>query len=127
LTLPTLIRRLGLEEDEKVRQEEALARRAAVDAALGRIDTLAREEDAAADVIDLLRQQYAQQADLLRATDGAAQEDAADAAAHERLRREVLSAQRAALLRLRDEGAISDEVLRDVQRDLDLEEARLEP
>lgn len=39
---------------------------------------------------------------------------------------EVLSAERAALLDLRDRDAISDEVMRRVQRDLDLEESRLE-
>jgi monovalent cation/hydrogen antiporter len=40
--------------------------------------------------------------------------------------RELLSAERAALLQLRREGRISDEVRRRVERDLDLEDARLE-
>jgi hypothetical protein len=40
--------------------------------------------------------------------------------------RELLSAERAALLQLRSEGRISDEVRRRVERDLDLEDARLE-
>ncbi len=34
--------------------------------------------------------------------------------------------EREALLRLRNEGRITDEVMRRVERDLDLEEARLE-
>ena len=38
---------------------------------------------------------------------------------------EALDAQRAALLDLRNEGRISDEVMRRVERDLDLEESRL--
>jgi CPA1 family monovalent cation:H+ antiporter len=38
----------------------------------------------------------------------------------------VLRAQREELLRLRNEGLINDEVMRRVERDLDLEEARLE-
>ena len=42
------------------------------------------------------------------------------------LRRELLAAEREALLKLRDEGRISDEVRGHVERDLDLEEARLE-
>ena len=46
--------------------------------------------------------------------------------AYQRFRRELLGAERAALLRLRSEGRISDEVRRRVERDLDLEEARLE-
>ena len=40
--------------------------------------------------------------------------------------REVLDAQRAQLLALRDQGIINDEVMRRVERDLDLEDTRLE-
>jgi len=43
-----------------------------------------------------------------------------------RLRRELLSAERDALLRLRNTGEISDEAMRSVERDLGLQEARLE-
>jgi hypothetical protein len=43
-----------------------------------------------------------------------------------RLRRELLSAERNALLRLRNTGEISDEAMRSVERDLSLQEARLE-
>jgi CPA1 family monovalent cation:H+ antiporter len=41
--------------------------------------------------------------------------------------REVIEAQRRELLRLRDEGSIGDEARRAVERDLDLEEASLQP
>lgn len=40
--------------------------------------------------------------------------------------RELAQAQRDALIRLRDENVISDEAFRLVERDLDLEEARLD-
>ena len=43
--------------------------------------------------------------------------------AYKRLRREILSAERMELLRLRDEGLISDRVRRRIERDLDLEQA----
>jgi monovalent cation/hydrogen antiporter len=46
--------------------------------------------------------------------------------AYQRVGRELLGAERAALPRLRSEGRISDEVRRRVERDLDLEDARLE-
>jgi CPA1 family monovalent cation:H+ antiporter len=46
--------------------------------------------------------------------------------AYQRFRRELLGAERVVLLRLRSEGRISDEVRRRVERDLDLEDARLE-
>jgi hypothetical protein len=45
---------------------------------------------------------------------------------YQRLVREVLDAQRDELVRLRNEGRISDEVRRRVERDFDLEESRLE-
>jgi CPA1 family monovalent cation:H+ antiporter len=44
----------------------------------------------------------------------------------QRLRRELLAAERAAVNELRRAGDISDEVARRVERDLDLEDARLE-
>ena len=40
------------------------------------------------------------------------------------LRRELLEAEREAVLRLRSEGRIGDEVMRRVERDLDLEDSR---
>ena len=46
--------------------------------------------------------------------------------AFQQLRQELLAAEREALLKLRSEGRISDEVRQDVERDLDLEEAHLE-
>jgi monovalent cation/hydrogen antiporter len=46
--------------------------------------------------------------------------------AYQRFRQKLLGGERAELLRLRSEGRISDEVRRRVERDLDLEEARLE-
>jgi hypothetical protein len=50
----------------------------------------------------------------------------ARSAAYQRLLRELLGVQRRALLELRNEGRISDEVRRRVERDLDFEESRLE-
>ena len=46
--------------------------------------------------------------------------------AYQRLLHELLAAQRLALIRLRNDGVISSEVMRRVERDLDLEETRLE-
>ena len=45
---------------------------------------------------------------------------------YQRLRRELLEAERAAVLDLRRKGVINDEVMRRVERDLDLEDSRLE-
>jgi hypothetical protein len=51
--------------------------------------------------------------------------DETDIAAYLRLKREVLDAERATALRLRDSGEISDQTLRRLQRDMDLEESRI--
>ena len=46
---------------------------------------------------------------------------------YRRFMSEVIAAQRVRLRALRDEGAITDEVRRTIERDLDLEQARLDP
>jgi hypothetical protein len=46
--------------------------------------------------------------------------------AHQRLVRELLEAQRRVIVRLRNQGEISNEVMHCIEGDLDLEDARLE-
>ena len=46
--------------------------------------------------------------------------------AYQRLVRDLIEAQRATVISLRDAGAINDEVLRRIERELDLEDSRLE-
>jgi len=55
--------------------------------------------------------------------DGAIEERSA---AYQRVMRELLAAEHAELLTLRNEGVINDNVMQRVQRDLDLEAARLD-
>ena len=50
---------------------------------------------------------------------------AGEPAARRRLRGEMLRAERRMLVRLRNEGAISDEVLGELERELDLEAVRV--
>ncbi len=45
---------------------------------------------------------------------------------YQRLVREILDAQRAILIGLRNEGRINDDVMRRIERELDLEDSRLE-
>ena len=68
-----------------------------------------------------------QRAGDLEADDGADQEDLdARSRDYQRLVREVLEVQRRRIVELRDGGAISDEVLHVLERELDLEDQRLE-
>jgi CPA1 family monovalent cation:H+ antiporter len=55
--------------------------------------------------------------------DGSFDERSAD---YQRLRRELLAAEREAVVDLRREGRIDDDVMRRVVRDLDLEDLRLD-
>ncbi len=126
LTLPALIRRLGVEEDGSARQEEELARVRAAEAALERIEELAGEPWANPDSVDRLRGLYRFRGRRF-GEDGDGREAAQSRSlAYQRLRRELLAAERAALVRLRNEGHIGDEAMHRVERDLDLDDARLD-
>jgi monovalent cation/hydrogen antiporter len=56
---------------------------------------------------------------------GTTDEYAESSAAWRGWRRELIAAEREAILSLRDEGKISPEVMRRIERDLDLEESRI--
>jgi monovalent cation/hydrogen antiporter len=135
LSLPWLIHRLAVAEDGAAQQPELRARTAAAEAAVARIEQLAAEWPTHLPLIDTLRAQYAHRASHLgeHAPEGADGEGLpADGAAdqelleHRLIRRAVIEAERAAVLDLRGRGEISDEVWRRIERDLDLEELRME-
>ena len=128
LSLEPLIRLLKLEADTSFDQEHARAHLAAAHAAQQRLDELAREDWVPQDYIQRLRAFYDERERLNRArVDGIEDtEDVDRTAAHNRLRQEILTAERSRVIRLRDQGRIDDEVLRLVERELDLEEQNLQ-
>jgi monovalent cation/hydrogen antiporter len=129
LTLPGLIRFLGLEEDRADEQrEEAKARIHAAEAALERLDELVDEDWVRPDTAERVRGLYTFRNNRFRARlddmdDGEIEERSL---AYQRLRRQLLEAERGAVLALRNEGRISEDVMHRVQRDLDLEDSRLD-
>ena len=130
LTFPLLIRWLGIEDDGGGEREELLARKRAVKAALDRLDELEHEDWTRDDSVERMRRQYdfrhrrlAQRAGAL---DGEEEDLDERSLAYQRMVRDVLDAQRRELVRLRDGGDISDEVLHALTRELDLEDQRLE-
>lgn len=128
LTLPLVIRVLGVGGDSSHQEEESHARRIAIRAAGDRIERLAEEWPTHRELIDNLRAQY-QHRDRHLAEhdgDGPSREAETELIEHSRIRRAVIDAERDAIIGLRDRGAISDDALRRVERDLDLEELRLE-
>lgn len=125
LTLPFLIRRLGLGDDGSAEHEELHAREAATEAALGRLDELVTEVPGHLPLIDQLRERYRHRAEhYVHAHDTDELPVDPEERDHEKIRRAVLAAERLAVIELRDRGVISDEALRRVERDLDLEELR---
>jgi monovalent cation/hydrogen antiporter len=132
LGLPFFIKHLGIEGDSEEELEEAEARLRAAEAALKRIEELTDEEWVDEDTAERLVQLYEHrrrrfEARLTEESENPEEDGYEEhSLAYQRFRRELLSAEREALLRLRDEGRIGDEVRRRVERDLDLEEVQLE-
>ena len=124
LGLVPLIRLLGIQADRMPEQERTHARQVALQAALARLDELAAEDGVSETFIAHLRSHYEDKLDqVLAQRDGV--EDEQDTAFQQRIHKEVLNAERAAVIRLRDQGRIDDEVLRTLERELDLEDQRL--
>jgi CPA1 family monovalent cation:H+ antiporter len=128
LTLPGLIRRLRLAGDTGARQEEAEARQRLLDAAARRLDQLEPVWPGHRPLLDQLRATYrhrSEHVDRQRGGESAHGEDR-EMIEHREIRRTVLDAEREALVRLRAEDVTSDEVLRKLEHELDLEERRMD-
>jgi CPA1 family monovalent cation:H+ antiporter len=129
LTLPTLIRVLGIQDDGKEEHEELKGRLLATKAALARIDELEGEEWTRDDTIERMRNAYRYRKRRLAARAGMADDDEGyedRSAAYQTIVREVLEAQRREIIRLRNAGTISNDVMHRLERELDLEDQRLE-
>jgi CPA1 family monovalent cation:H+ antiporter len=124
LTLPLLINRLHLASDDGVDREETLARREIAQAGLDELDRLANEEWLPRDLAKKLRRRYEYALDVLPESLEPADLDTDHLETNDRLHRQVIDAQRAAIISLRDREIISDDVLRRIERDLDFEELR---
>src|SRR4029077_13178946 len=98
------------------------------EAALRRLEELATADWMHPESLHHTRDRYHHRTQRFRGhTQGAADgEEEAILAADRRLARELLAVERRELMRLRDEGAISDGVMRRVQRELDFEELLLD-
>jgi monovalent cation/hydrogen antiporter len=128
LTLPWLIRRLGVHRDDSEAQEELRGRLRATDAALARLEELTGEGWTRDDTVERMRGLYQFRRRRLKARGGYLADDGSQdrSLAYQRLVRELLEAQRREIVRLRNRGEISNEVMHRIERDLDLEDSRLE-
>jgi Na+/H+ antiporter len=127
LTLPALIRGLGLAGSEGVDPEEKEARRLVLEAAINHLEA-GRQSDGHSyeHVYDDLMHRYRHR---LAAVGGVEEDglDGLDRDTYSRLRQisaSALQAERRTLIALRDQGRIGDETLRKMERELDLAETR---
>jgi len=124
ITLPPLIRALGLAGTAGPNCEELEARQIAAEAAVSHLeDAKVRDNEQSAAAYDDLILHYHQRLATLQSRT----ESREDAAGHDRqteLSLEAVRVERRTVIRLRDEGRINDEVLRRIEHELDLSESR---
>jgi NhaP-type Na+/H+ or K+/H+ antiporter len=125
LTLPMLIRRLGLVGTAGRNLDEEQARRAMLDAALAYLQHSQETDDPGFAPLygDLIRFHELRR-ELLDAEAGYGTTSREQVERYKELSRQVRSVQRATILHLRNEGEIDDEVMRRLEREMDLIETR---
>jgi CPA1 family monovalent cation:H+ antiporter len=131
LTLPLLIRALDGHDDGTRENEEVAARRAAAGAAVDRLNELLPQDWTRDTTVERMIAYYQFRLRRLAERAGEALDDGEEQAearsvAYQRVVRETLEAQRVAVLGMRNRGEISDEVMHRIERELDLEDQRLD-
>jgi CPA1 family monovalent cation:H+ antiporter len=129
LTLAPLIDRLGLGQGAERRRADAEARARVTHAALERLEEIARDEEPSERVVEILRDRYESRLQRLESrledVDGDHDRNPGQAEAA-RLLRAMLEAERAALVDLQRDRAYPADVLGELQREIDLDESRVQ-
>ena len=126
LTLPALLRHVALTDDGAEGQERLTARQVANQAAIAALERALLRWPDHRPLIENLVERFHHRAEHLAEREDPTSEAEAERLEHLGIMRSVLTAQREALIGLRDEGTIGDNALREVEHELDLEELRLE-
>jgi Na+/H+ antiporter len=128
LTLAPLIKRLGVGADCAVEQEEHMARLKTAHAGLMEVERLAEDPRYRAEDVAAARTSFNRQLAELRDADDIFGPNLARPSGprYRDLRLAALVASRKRLIKLQREGQIGGEVMRNIERELDLEEVRLE-
>lgn len=125
LTMPSLIRALGLAGKSESAQEETWARREMILAALNFLEETKENEPQSAEAAETLADFYRRELHL--ATEPSSDDEHVsfgEAAGRRMLARKARAIERQLVLKLRNEDRIHDEVLRTLERELDLLDAR---
>ena len=121
LALPVIVRRLGLAQGAELRQETLNARVEIAHAALERAEQLAAKERYPEEALQRAREAYETRVESVLDDVG----DGDIATAYRELRSHLVDAERDALHRIRDSRELPGEALRELEHEIDLEEARL--
>jgi CPA1 family monovalent cation:H+ antiporter len=127
LTLPLLIRKLGIQQDLEADEEERRARLEANKAAIDFIENARANGKFSADAVGRLHAEYDERVEQLELCAESPDDCRGEIATpqYQRLQSQALRVERKTIIRLRNERVINDDALRRIQRDLDLAEARL--
>lgn len=127
LSLAPLIRLLPLEEDRGDEQKERQAHEHAAATALKRLDDLAGRDWAVPEQIERIRLHYTHRLQRPEAQSGTVDAECTREATDPfgRLWLETLATERLALIALRNDGTINDELLHRLERELDVHAMRL--
>jgi CPA1 family monovalent cation:H+ antiporter len=117
LSLGPIVRALHFEPEQTRHAEERLARREATRRGAEALEDLSHEDWVDARDVDALRAELRDRVQMNEQHGGSY-------AGRRRLRLAMIDAERRMLIRLRNEDAISDEVLRALEQELDLESIR---
>src|SRR5215210_4855705 len=128
LSLPVLIRRLGVTDGGADADEEVRARLVATKAAIDELDALAGEEWTRDETLERMRALYEYRKRRFAARAGKIEDEGYEvrSLAYQQMVQLVLGAQREVLLRMRSAGELSNEAMNRILREIDLEESRLE-
>ncbi len=128
LSLKAVIRALGLKPDPESAREMSAARARLAVVGLETLDALAAEQPGAEDAKKALRLKYEHVAHRFQARlhNKRIARDEERIEAYRTMRLKMLGAERNALIVMRDSDEISDDILREIQHDLDLEQVLLE-
>ena len=127
ISLEPLIRLLRLPTDDASQAEEREARRLVAEAGVRGLEKIKSNDKLTRRIVKDLRERHSHRAHRYgESRDAEVAHDREEREEYRRLRRQMIDAERRELIRLRDHGKIGDDVLRRVQRDLDLEETLLD-
>jgi Na+/H+ antiporter len=128
LTLPLLLRKLGVSGGSQNGAEDTVARGVAVDAALARLAELRDEWPGHIPLIENMEERFRHRTEHLvaAAESGDVTAEEQEKIEHRAILAAVIDAEREAVIQARDSGVVNDDVMRTIERELDLEELRLE-